>query len=90
MTGTDPGETEQQLRAETEKWGERLEERLEEVKPAAEAGEDGATIVENARAYAEDARHFEEEGDLVRAFEAVVWGWSWLEIGEELGVVERG
>lgn len=79
--GTD---TEQRLREETAKWRERLAERLETVEAE---GEDGAMILENARAYLADADHFEEGGDMVRAFEAVVWGWSWLEIGEELGVL---
>ncbi|MCJ7479399.1 MAG: DUF357 domain-containing protein [Candidatus Nanohaloarchaeota archaeon QJJ-7] len=81
MTGT-----EEQLREETGKWSERLEERISEVEPMDEEGE---MVLENSEAYLQDAEHFEEEGDLVRAFEAVVWGWAWLEIGEELRLVER-
>lgn len=79
--------TEERLRAETGKWLERLDERL----AAAEAlDEEGAELLENARAYRDDVAHFREDGDLVRAFEAVVWGWSWLEIGERLGHVGQG
>lgn len=78
-------ETEERLAAETEKWLEKLDDRLD----AAEAADDdGAELLENARAYRDDVAHFREDGDLVRAFEAVVWGWSWLEIGERLGHVQ--
>lgn len=72
---------EERLEEETATWRKKLQKRLEEV----DADED---IVENASAYLADAAHFEEEGDMVRAFEAVVWGWAWIEIGEELGVLE--
>ncbi|MFB6076565.1 MAG: DUF357 domain-containing protein, partial [Candidatus Nanohaloarchaea archaeon] len=65
---------------ETEEWREKLAERLESVEAA---DEQGADLIENARAYLEDAAHFQGD-DPVRAFEAVIWGWSWLEIGERL------
>ncbi len=70
----------ERLRDETSKWKERLDEKLEEVEVQ---GSEGREMIDNARAYLEDSRHFEEEGDMVRAFEAVVWGWAWLEIAEE-------
>ncbi|MFB6295003.1 MAG: DUF357 domain-containing protein [Candidatus Nanohaloarchaea archaeon] len=74
-------DTAEQLETETEKWRDRLQDRLAQLEPV---DDDGEMILENARAYLEDADHFEEDGDMVRAFEAVVWGWSWVEIGEEL------
>ncbi|MFB6265991.1 MAG: DUF357 domain-containing protein [Candidatus Nanohaloarchaea archaeon] len=77
-------EAEERLEEETRKWRERLEGKLEEV---GAKGEKGENIVENAQAYLEDSEHFEDEGDMVRAFESVVWGWAWLEIGEEMGEV---
>lgn len=79
-------DTEERLAEETRKWRERLGNRLKEVEPSSETGED---ILENARAYLDDADHFEESGDLIRAFEAVVWGWSWVEIGEEMGMLDE-
>ncbi|MFB6200127.1 MAG: DUF357 domain-containing protein [Candidatus Nanohaloarchaea archaeon] len=79
-------ETQERLEEETEKWREKLEERLEDT---GFEGEDAEGMVENAEAYLEDSRHFEEEGDMVRAFEAVVWGWAWIEIGEEVGEIKR-
>ncbi|MFP4116936.1 MAG: DUF357 domain-containing protein [Candidatus Aenigmatarchaeota archaeon] len=77
-------ETEKQLEDETKKWLEKLKD--EDIDSAAGKGE---MFVENIEAYTKDAEHFLEEGDLVRAFEAVVWAWSWLEIGEELNGLKR-
>ncbi|NOQ38217.1 DUF357 domain-containing protein, partial [archaeon] len=42
----------------------------------------------NIKAYISDTQHFIDKGDLVRAFEAVVWAWAWLEIGKDVGVLE--
>ncbi len=78
-------DTEQELTNETEKWLEKLKGEEIEVK-----GEKGKMFLENIEAYTEDAQHFLDEEDLVRAFEAVVWAWSWLEIGEELDQLKRG
>jgi len=77
-------DTEQELTNETEKWLEKLKDEEIEVK-----GEKGKMFLENIEAYTEDAQHFLDEEDLVRAFEAVVWAWSWLEIGEELDQIRR-
>ena len=77
-------DTEQELTNETEKWLEKLKGEEIEVK-----GEKGKMFLENIEAYTEDAQHFLDEEDLVRAFEAVVWAWSWLEIGEELDQIRR-
>ena len=68
------------LRAETEKWLERLESIKIE-------GEEW--FVENIKAYISDARHFLDNGDLIRAFEAVIWAWAWYEIGKEIGKVSN-
>ncbi len=70
--------TEEELESETRKWLERLDERLEERDIDVEQ-------MENVTAYRDDARHFLEEGDLVRAFESVVYAWGILETLERLG-----
>ena len=75
-------DTEEQLLEETKKWSARLQEGLEETRPLTEKGNE---MLVNIRAYQKDSLHFHEKGDLVRAFEAVVWGWAWLEIGKDLG-----
>lgn len=78
-------DTEEQLTSETEKWEEKLRTRLQDVEAV---DEEGADLLENARAYLQDVSHFKEQDDWVRAFEAVIWGWSWLEIGERLEKIE--
>lgn len=71
------------LRAETLKWLTLAEGRL-----PAESGE--AEFLRNVAAYISDARYFLDRDDLIRAFEAVVWAWAWMEIGERVGVLRSG
>ncbi len=71
---------EQDLRAETLKWLERAEELFPSV-----SGDE--PFLENISAYIHDSRHFLEQGDLIRAFEAVVWAWAWMEIGLEKAIL---
>lgn len=71
-----------ELGAETEKWLVRAEERLSRCR-----GDE--RFLSNISAYLRDSRYFFERGDLIRAFEAVIWAWAWLEIGEELGRISE-
>lgn len=77
--------TEEQLEAEIETWRMRLDDALEE---ATAETEQGSAFLENVHAYRSDTDHFETEGDLVRSFEAIVWAWSWLEIGARVGAID--
>ena len=83
--GTERG-LEEELRAETIKWLERAEERVKGLKGA---GEKGEKFLENVKAYIRDSKWFLERGDLIKAFECVVWAWAWMEIGEEEGFLLR-
>ncbi|MDX1611415.1 MAG: DUF357 domain-containing protein [Candidatus Thermoplasmatota archaeon] len=74
-----------ELTEQTATWRKRLDRALEEAEPATAQGAD---LMVNVRAYRQDADHFEQEGDLVRAFEAIVWAWSWLEIGARLEEID--
>lgn len=78
-------ETGQRLASENRTWARRLDEALDEATPEDERGE---AFLQNVRAYRSDADHFSDEGDLVRAFEAVVWAWAWLEIGARIGAID--
>ncbi len=69
---------EEELRKETVKWLERIEDRIENV-------EGNEQFMRNIKAYISDSKYFLEREDLVRAFECVVWAWAWLEIGLETG-----
>lgn len=74
---------EEELREETKKWLERLNSRLKMI-----SGD--RNFLENIRAYEKDSRYFLEKGELVKAFECIVWAWAWLEIGLEVGKIAIG
>ncbi|MCK4927398.1 MAG: DUF357 domain-containing protein, partial [Candidatus Aenigmarchaeota archaeon] len=67
---------EDELKAETLKWLEKCGEEIVKVKPSGPKGEE---FLVNIKAYVSDTGHFLEKDDLVRAFEAIVWAWAWLE-----------
>lgn len=71
---------EQRLQEEIERWRGKLEEEL-----PVEGDEE---FVSNIEAYYEDSKYFEDEGLLVESFEALVWAWSWLEIGRKVDRIE--
>ena len=79
---------EEDLGSETEKWLLRAEEAMKRVSAREEEGE---RYLANIAAYLSDSRHFLGKGDLIRAFEAVIWAWAWIEIGEDVGflILER-
>ncbi|MBI2233104.1 MAG: DUF357 domain-containing protein [Candidatus Aenigmarchaeota archaeon] len=65
------------LRKETERWLAKIEEERKKI------GSGDDYIIKNIDAYISDSRHFMEKGDLIRAFEAVVWSWAYIEIGRQ-------
>ncbi len=80
---------EQALKNETGKWLARLEEAYSMFGSTGRLPEkDLKPIRENIEAYIKDSRYFTEKGDLVRAFEAVVYAWGLLEACQHLGVID--
>ena len=75
---------EDDLRRETEKWLLRAQEAMDAVSAQ---GVGGARFSANIEAYISDSRYFLEKGDLIRAFEAVIWAWAWIEISQDLGIL---
>ena len=75
-------ETREKLREETEKWLERLEERVKDVNKDIDQ-------MENVEAYRKDTYHFLEEEDFIRAWESVIYAWGILETLERLGKLEE-
>ncbi|GEM_PF-758222 len=71
---------EEELKAETEKWLERLKEKIPNI-----YGD--RNFINNIMAYEKDSRYFLEKGELVKAFECIVWAWAWFEIGLEVGKI---
>jgi hypothetical protein len=66
------------------KWLEKLEPVLEEAEALDAKGEE---IINNAKAYVADCRHWLENDNLVLAFECMVHAWAIMETARELGVV---
>ncbi len=77
---------EKQLIEETNKWHKKAAETLKSTKAVDRKGEEFLT---NINAYMSDTNHFLDKKDYVRAFEAVVWAWAWIEIGKEIGVIRE-
>lgn len=67
---------EEDLQMETLKWLEKAEALYCQV-----SGDEH--FLENVSAYIHDSHYFLEKKDLIRAFEAVIWAWAWMEIGLE-------
>ncbi len=83
-------ELQKTLRNETDKWLAKLEDAFSRFTPTGKLPErDLKPIRDNIEAYIKDARYFIEKGDLVRAFEAVVYAWGLLEACHHLGVARK-
>jgi hypothetical protein len=76
-------DVEADLRDETLKWLERAERLFARISPINDR------FADNISAYISDSHHFLNCGDLIRAFEAVIWAWAWMEIGLEMGLLEE-
>jgi hypothetical protein len=74
---------EAELRNETIKWLQRAEQ----LSPKIIEKDD--RLSQNIAAYISDSHHFLDNGDLIRAFEAVIWAWAWMEIGQEMGLLSK-
>ena len=77
-------ELEKQLREEIKKWSSKLDANLSAARPI---GEKGVEFLTNIKAYQSDSLHFMEKKDLVRSFEALIWAWSWMEIGRQMEIL---
>lgn len=74
---------EKNLRKETQKWLNKLEGK--DIDPK---GKNSEKFKENIKAYIQDSKHFLQKEELIKAFEAIIWAWSWYEIGTELEIFE--
>jgi len=78
---TELDKTQENLKEETEKWLERLNDELEGL-------DRDVDQMENVLAYRDDTTHFLEEEDFIRAWEAVIYAWGILETLQRLGKFE--
>ncbi len=73
---------EEELRLETIKWIKKAEEKFSEIR-------EENNFVVNAKAYLKDSKWFLEKGELIKAFECIIWAWAWIEIAEEIGLIKN-
>ncbi len=78
-------DTEKSLISETQKWLKKIE--TLKVKPKNDKGKE---YLANIEAYIKDSKYFLEKKDYVRAFEAVIWAWAFLEISKDLSLIDIG
>lgn len=77
--------TEERLKKETEKWLARIEEKAKNIKPIDSRAKWG---VDNIQAYIADCKYFKKNGDLVNAFEAVVYAYGIYETALHSKLIE--
>ena len=70
------------LLSETVKWQNKAQDLYDNI-----SGED--EFLENVSAYIRDCQYFLDRGDLIRAFEAIIWAWAWMEIGLQKGILKH-
>lgn len=75
----------EQLQLETKKWLAKIKAERPNLELVDKSKAD---FLQNIDAYVADAEHFLFHKDFVRAFEAVVWAWSWLEIGKIIDILK--
>ena len=78
--------TEEQLQSETKKWLAKIKAERSHIELVDKSKAD---FLKNIDAYVADTEHFMSKKDFVRAFEAVVWAWANLEIGERIGILKK-
>lgn len=74
-------ETDRKLEKETEKWLDKLNQKLEGLNTDLDE-------MDNVYAYRDDTKHFLEKNDYIRAWESIIYAWGIFETLERLGKFE--
>ena len=75
---------EKDLEKEIATWKERLAEKRKTIILLDKTKED---FIKNIDSYISDSNYFYNRKDLIRSFEALIWSWAWIEIGEKLEIL---
>ncbi|OYT43009.1 MAG: hypothetical protein B6U88_02085 [Candidatus Aenigmarchaeota archaeon ex4484_56] len=73
----------EETRNEAEKWLKKIENL--EIHSKNKKGEE---FKKNIESYISDSKYFLSKNDFVKSFEAVIWAWAFLEIGEDIKILE--
>lgn len=79
--------TQEKLEDETEKWLDKLDKKIENKRKSNPDLEE-IDQMENVIAYRDDTKHFLEQEDYIRAWEAVIYAWGIIETLERLEVLD--
>jgi hypothetical protein len=71
------------LRKEIDIWLPRVEKEFHKIKTQRDPD-----FLKNIEAYIKDTHYFLEKKDPIKAFEAVIWAWAWLEIGKQKNIIK--
>ncbi|MCK5177023.1 MAG: DUF357 domain-containing protein [Candidatus Aenigmarchaeota archaeon] len=82
MKSENPTDTE--LKKQTLLWLKKAEEKISNIKKNKDKTN---YILKNAQCYIKDANYFLEKKDYIRSFEAIIWVWAFLEIGENCNLL---
>ena len=74
---------EQDLQKEINKWFPKVKQEFKKIKSTTDPD-----FLKNIQAYIKDTDYFLEKKDLIKAFEAVIWAWAWLEIGKRKKILK--
>ena len=69
--------------ADIEKWREKIAGVMEDLEAVDDKSEE---MLNNMKAYVSDSKFFQEKGDLVRSFEAIIWAWAIYETCKEFSL----
>ena len=91
MSDKERNETVESLERETRKWLARLESETKGgIKPVGKTNQEKIrNSIDNIHAYIKDCNYFLEQGDLVRAFEAIVYAWGIYETLLRLNLIKK-
>ena len=72
------------------KYFELTSSALKKVKIAEQHRKEAEDLLNLAKCYFDDAKHFEKKGDLINAFGAICYSHAFLDIGARLGFFDVG
>ncbi|MBR9683850.1 DUF357 domain-containing protein [Candidatus Woesearchaeota archaeon] len=75
--------TAKELQQEIDKWFPKVKKEFQKIKSS-----EDKSFLKNIEAYIKDTQYFLDKEDLIRAFEAVIWAWAWLEIGKRKKIIQ--
>ena len=80
----------QSIEQKLQKYFELTSKAFEKIKIVEKHKKEAEDILDLAKRYFDDAKYFEEKGDLVNAFGAVCYSHAFLDIGAKLGFFDVG